>query len=1003
VALTRAEERPEERRSVPARVAELLEVRTGEERLVAWVAVLFAVTQAGQGLGATTADTLFFLRFGVEYLPVMITVSGPVVMVATLGHAAGFGRFGASRWLEAVLWVLAGWVLLERVGIALGAVGIYPVVWLGGQVAVLLSFTVMWSAAAEVCTARQAKRLFPLFASAGIGGGIVGNALTGPLAALLGTENLLVVHAVLLAGGALVMGRLVRPFFATAARDVPGTGLGDLRAGLAATLRTPLLRLAAGVAVALSVLFFLVVFPFAEVVTASFDTEAEVAGYLGSFAAVATAVTFVVSLFGANRLFARIGVVATLLLVPLVYTAGFGLWLAAFGLATATVVRGVQWVAVNALGATAWSSLFNVLPSRRRGQVLAAIAGVPTQLGTVLAGVLLLVGSRWPPQQQATIGLGVAIVTVLLVVRMRRAYAAALVGAVQEGLVEVFSAPTPGIQKPPLDADAHAALLRALEDPEPSTRSVAASMLSRLEPASAADGVVRALRDEDARVRVAALDGIADDPTSVPLARSVLDDGTPEVRRRAIAIVARHGGSLGPAGEALLADPDPSVRATAAAVAEPAVGLAVLDDMLGSDDPRQLEAALPVVAQRRAPGRAADPAAFAEHPDRRVRTAAAHALVGRHDQAGTLRRLLDDPSLRVRTAAAEVLAADPGTVPTLLEVLASGSVRACDAALRALASADVELDGLRGWVAAEIDRARFLRRHATVLADRPSGPTAAYLTRLLRSRQERLQRWALLALDSPALEGAMPVVRRGVWSRDPETRAQALEALDSIADRALARDLIALLEDEGRVDHRDVRSTLRELAGDLDAWIRALALRSLAEDLSADLDQLQRAAGTDPSELVRAAVARWGPTPMDEIRTLDTVDRVVALQQVPMFAEIDAEDLERIALVTTERRYAPDEVVFEYGTVGDEMLVLIAGRVDVRRPGGDLIRTYGSGQHVGELALLSGRPRAADVVAGPDGVHGLVLGDGELRAILEERPEVAMAMLATLAERLATM
>ncbi|WP_290650630.1 cyclic nucleotide-binding domain-containing protein, partial [Aquisalimonas sp.] len=145
------------------------------------------------------------------------------------------------------------------------------------------------------------------------------------------------------------------------------------------------------------------------------------------------------------------------------------------------------------------------------------------------------------------------------------------------------------------------------------------------------------------------------------------------------------------------------------------------------------------------------------------------------------------------------------------------------------------------------------------------------------------------------------------------------------------------------------------------------------------------------------------PTHMEEIRTLDTVDRVVALQQVPMFSEIDAEDLERIAVVTAERRYEPGEAVFSYGSTGDEMLVVIAGEVEVRRPEGELIRTYGPAEHVGELSLLSGRPRAADVVAGADGVHGLVLGEVELSAILEERPEVAKAMLGTLAERLATM
>jgi HEAT repeat protein len=1000
VALTRTDR--EGRRAFSARVAALFKVRDGEEHLVGWVAVLFAVTQTSHGLGANAADTLFFLRFGVEFLPVMILASGPVVMLAMLGHTAGLGRVGASRWLGAVLSALAGWLVLERIGIGVDMPGIYPIVWLGGQVTVLVSFTVMWNAAAEVCTTRQAKRLFPLFASAGIAGGIVGSALTGPLAAFLGTENVLLVQAALLVGAATVMLQRVRPLIRQPEPDGKVSVLADLRAGLDVTVRTPLLRLAAGVALALSVLFFLVVFPFAEVVTASFDTEAEVANYLGLFSAAATAVTFVVALFGANRLFARIGVVATLLIVPIVYAVGFGLWVIALGLVTATLVRGAQWVVVNALAATAQSSLMNVLPGRRRGQVLAFMAAVPTQLGTILSGALLIAGSRLPTQQQAAIGLVVALVAIVLVVRMRRAYAAALVDAVQQGVTDVFSAPTPGIQKPTLDADAHAALLKALEDPDPGARAVAATMFRRLEPASAADGVDLACQDGDPRVRVAALDAVADHPGSVAYAQAMLDDPSPEVRRRAVAVLERHSGDLGARAETALDDPDPVVRASAAALADPEAGRGVLAAMLDPAEPRRLEAALDAMARHRLDV-GTDPAPFAGHPDRRVRAAAASALAGRTDRADTLRGLLDDPSIRVRTAAAEALASDPDTVPTLLDVLATGSVRACDAALRALSEAGVALDDLRHWIVAEVDRARFLRQHAVTLAAKPGGSTRVGLIRLLRSRQERLQRWALLALDSPAMRDAMPVVRRGVWSSDPETRAQALEALDSIADRSLARDLIALLEEDAPVDGGDPRSTLRVLTQDFDEWVRALALRSLAEDLAADLDQLHRAASTDPSELVRAAVSRWEPTHMEEIRTLDTVDRVVALQQVPMFSEIDAEDLERIAVVTTERRYEPGEAVFSYGSTGDEMLVVIAGEVEVRRPEGELIRTYGPAEHVGELSLLSGRPRAADVVAGVDGVHGLVLGEVELSAILEERPEVAKAMLGTLAERLATM
>ena len=50
--------------------------------------------------------------------------------------------------------------------------------------------------------------------------------------------------------------------------------------------------------------------------------------------------------------------------------------------------------------------------------------------------------------------------------------------------------------------------------------------------------------------------------------------------------------------------------------------------------------------------------------------------------------------------------------------------------------------------------------------------------------------------------------------------------------------------------------------------------------------------------------------------------------------------------------------------------------------------------------MLREAPRAATVIAEGDGVRALVIGGAGLKAILRERPDAAMAMLATLAERI---
>ncbi len=85
------------------------------------------------------------------------------------------------------------------------------------------------------------------------------------------------------------------------------------------------------------------------------------------------------------------------------------------------------------------------------------------------------------------------------------------------------------------------------------------------------------------------------------------------------------------------------------------------------------------------------------------------------------------------------------------------------------------------------------------------------------------------------------------------------------------------------------------------------------------------------------------------------------------------------------------------------MLVVIEGEAIVSHDEDRARRVsavLGAGEPVGELALLRSEPRSADVTAGKAGLHGLVVQGSDLLTILQERPEVAMSMLATLAERL---
>ena len=834
-------------------------IRTGEGPLAAWVSLLFAVTQASFGLGMNAADTLFFLRFGVDRLPLMILISGIVVMGAITLHVTGLGVVGPRRWLWITTAGSALWLILERLVVGLDWPPIYPVVWIATQGIIMVTLTAMWNAAEQSCDTRQAKRLFPLFATAGVVGGVAGNAVTGPLAAALGTPNLLLVQAALLATSTFLLARVSRLFRPEQAEG-PVSVWSTLTSTPRHALSTRLGRLAAAAALLVSTLFFLVVFPFNEEVVATFPTEVEVAGFLGLFSSVATAATFVFSLLATRWLFARVGVVITLMLVPLVYAGGFGLWLVEFGLVTAALARGLQWVMVNAIWVTAFSALFNVVPARQRSQTLGFMIAVPAQIGTVAAGALLIVGEAVPRPVGFGVGLALALAGVAVVYSMRPAYLDSVVSAVRSGLAGVFTLQLRDIADP-ADRDATRILTDYLRDERPQARAFAAASLARLGDESTAPDVRVLLDDPSPAVRSAALDSmcvIAPDNLVDHVAEAVRDD-LPAVRLQAVRyLVGEPGADAEALLVAMLDDRDVRVRAAAVVALDTEAGTRVEREMLSSGEPRDIAAVLEETARAGRTLRTADPNVFLSHSDSRVRRAAVDAGAGRSDR-GLLVTALDDPSPGVRRVAANALASEPDGRRHLLDVLQTGSVNATDAALRALVPLDELERDLADWAASEARRAALLASYRRAL-DRPDpSPTLSFLLSILSNRSERLVSWVIAAMTTRQTEKVMHMVERGVRSDDPETAAQAVEALETVGARSVLKVLIPLLETSGDQAPAGRRETLDHLTADFDPWLRALALRCLAEEMREEMTRLEEASSTDSADIVRSVVAGLAP------------------------------------------------------------------------------------------------------------------------------------------------
>ena len=205
-------------------------------------------------------------------------------------------------------------------------------------------------------------------------------------------------------------------------------------------------------------------------------------------------------------------------------------------------------------------------------------------------------------------------------------------------------------------------------------------------------------------------------------------------------------------------------------------------------------------------------------------------------------------------------------------------------------------------------------------------------------------------------------------------RANALETLEAVGDPALVRPLLVLWEPK-TAPANDAEWLAGSLLDD-DPFIRLCA------------------------ELLRAR--REGDTMKASAGAISLIERVLFLRQVPLFADLTPADVERVAEIAEERGYADGETIAAEGELGNELHIVVEGVVSViqDRDGTEheLARRT-AGDAVGEMSLITHTPRIASLVAsGP--VRTIRIGHGKFESMLRERPDVALAVMRVLAQRL---
>src|SRR5215471_6252780 len=128
------------------------------------------------------------------------------------------------------------------------------------------------------------------------------------------------------------------------------------------------------------------------------------------------------------------------------------------------------------------------------------------------------------------------------------------------------------------------------------------------------------------------------------------------------------------------------------------------------------------------------------------------------------------------------------------------------------------------------------------------------------------------------------------------------------------------------------------------------------------------------------------------------------LKNVKLFGELSPDSLVKLAACLKVADFPPAEVIVREGAPGVSMYIIKSGLVEVRKKdpvtGIDfLVAQLSAGAAVGEMSLLTGKPRSATVTTvQPTVVFTLTRAD--FRNLLTQHPEISLGLARILAERL---
>ncbi|MFB3922725.1 MAG: Npt1/Npt2 family nucleotide transporter [Terriglobia bacterium] len=610
-------------------------------------------------------------------------------------------------------------------------------------------------------------------------------------------------------------------------------------------------------------------------------------------------------------------------------------------------------------------------------------------------------------------------------------------------------------------------LVALLTHADPRVRATAVSALGRRGGASYVDRVTSLLNDSDPRVRANVVEALAAtrDPALPEKLQPLLNDPSTRTRVNTVLTIAAIQGTNA-AAESLpmireLARGDKQARSTATF----ALGRLPLDD--------SMDLLVELLHDRELRIRCEAAQALGRIGTPRVISPLIESLAGpaelRHDVRRALAAILtrcgesciremvdaalNSERVEIRSELADVLGRlkNPKVIEPLVELLKDPEWRVRWKVLKSFEklARDLKLpEGARAalfdYAHSELGAFRQSMLATQTLVPQPAAEADRLLSLALEEDRLKIQERVFHMLGILCGRDRMLAIFEKLQSKDSRLRADALEALETLAPKVIAREVLGLLEPAPVARGATAPPAypyLEALAKHPKAWIRACTAFYLGHHPNSDRDTLLLTLLADRAPLVRetALYAGWkrggeswkpqievatqssdaplaqaarriltragnpgGKSPDKDQTMLFSVEKVLFLKSAPLFSAVEGEELAALADIALEHTYEAGEIIFEEGQAPHHLYVVVQGKVEVflrvdstERP----LAFLGEKECFGEMAILDDQPRSASVrAAEPTTV--LKIDRDSFRELILERPNIAFAIFRILSGRL---